>query len=72
MELDGMAPNSNACFGDSGGPAIMHLAGKDRIVGVMSWTGDFCEHFSYYVRVNHVLGFVLKEARRAKRGEVGM
>ncbi len=71
MQLDGMAPNSNACFGDSGGPAIMHLAGKDRIVGVMSWTGDFCEDFSYYVRINHVLPFVLHEARRARRGEVG-
>jgi len=71
MELDGSDPQSNGCFGDSGGPAIMRLAGKDRIVGVMSWVGDFCEDFSYSVRVNHVLRFLLKEAKRARKGEVG-
>ena len=72
MQLDGNAPNANACFGDSGGPAIMHLAGKDRIVGVITWGGDFCEEFTYATRINHVLPFVLGEARRARNGEVGL
>jgi hypothetical protein len=71
MLLDGAAPNSNACFGDSGGPAIMKLGGRDKVVGVMSWTGDFCEEFSYFVRVNHVLPFIFREAKRARKGTVG-
>jgi len=49
----------------------MRIHGKERVVGVMSWTGDFCEEFSYYVRVNHVLPFILREARRARKGLVG-
>lgn len=72
MQIDGSAPNSNACFGDSGGPAIMRVGHRDKVVGVMSWTGDFCEDFSYYVRINHVLPFILNEARRARRGEAGL
>jgi secreted trypsin-like serine protease len=69
MQLDGS--DTNACFGDSGGPAIMKIWGHKRVVGVMSWTGDFCEDFSYYTRINKVLPFIMKQAVRAYRGEAG-
>jgi hypothetical protein len=82
MQLDGSAPRANACFGDSGGPALMgvekghqhhpkhhqhHQKKKQQqVVGVFSWTGDFCEDFSYYVRLDQVASFVIREARRAR------
>jgi hypothetical protein len=73
MQLDGSAPHSNACFGDSGGPALMRAQGRKHgpkeVVGVFSWTGDFCEDFSYYVRLDQVAPFVLKEARFARHRE---
>src|SRR5262249_8440954 len=54
MQIDGDAPHANACFGDSGGPALMRVHGHKQVVGVFSWTGDFCQDFSYYVRLDHV------------------
>ncbi|MEO8181908.1 MAG: S1 family peptidase [Deltaproteobacteria bacterium] len=70
MQLDGSAPHSNACFGDSGGPALMRVHdrkhGAKEVVGVCSWTGDFCEDFSYYVRLDQVESFVQREARFAR------
>ena len=67
MQIDGSPPHSNACFGDSGGPALMRVHHRERVVGVFSWTGDFCEDFAYYVRLDHVAPFVLREARFAHR-----
>lgn len=63
LEIDGTAPNSNSCFGDSGGPALLDIRGQEKIVGVASWTGDNCEGFSYYVRVDRFLPFLLKNAQ---------
>lgn len=67
MELSGADPLANPCFGDSGGPALMEFFGKQHIVGVGSWTGDFCEEFSYYVRVHDFLPFLVKQALKAPR-----
>jgi hypothetical protein len=69
MQIDGSAPRSNACFGDSGGPALMKVDRRERVVGVFSWTGDFCEDFSYYVRLDKVAGFVRHEASFARHRE---
>lgn len=63
MQFAGSGRNANACFGDSGGPALMPVSGDQRIVGVASWTGDNCEKFSYYVRVQTFLSFLQKAAR---------
>ncbi len=69
MQVDGSPPHANACFGDSGGPALMRVGhrGRKEVVGVFSWTGDFCEDFSYYVRLDEVRSFVKKEMRHAWR-----
>ncbi|HKO93184.1 MAG TPA: S1 family peptidase [Polyangiaceae bacterium] len=76
MQLDGSSPHANACFGDSGGPALMRTEdghghrrghhGQQKVVGVFSWTGDFCEDFSYYVRLDQVAPFVIREAVYAR------
>jgi hypothetical protein len=58
MELNGKAPNSNACAGDSGGPAIRNVGGQDYVFGISTWGGNFCESFSYYTRMDPFLPFV--------------
>ena len=81
MQLDGSSPRANSCFGDSGGPALMrfeseaehrhrhghHPQQEQKVVGVSSWTGDFCEDFSYYVRLDQVAPFVMREAWHARQ-----
>lgn len=67
MQLDGRAPLANSCFGDSGGPALRGAGDSQTIVGVSSWTGDFCEDFSYYVRVHDFLPFLTTRALRTRR-----
>ena len=58
MQLNGKAPNSNACAGDSGGPAIRNVSGQDFVFGISTWGGNFCEDFSYYTRLDPFLPFV--------------
>jgi hypothetical protein len=58
MQLNGKAPNSNACAGDSGGPAIRNVGGQDFVFGISTWGGNFCEDFSYYTRLDPFLPFV--------------
>jgi hypothetical protein len=65
MQLEGSAPKSNACFGDSGGPALMRFHGHQQIVGVASWGDDFCNDFAYYVRVHDFLPFLGKAAMKS-------
>ncbi|HET9955354.1 MAG TPA: S1 family peptidase [Polyangiaceae bacterium] len=62
MQFDGKAPYVNACFGDSGGPALMSFAGKYQVVGVATWTGDYCRDFSYYTRVFDFAPFLTEQA----------
>ena len=58
VKLDGHAPNSNGCFGDSGGPIIVNQSGQDYFAGVASWTGLSCEDYSLYVRLDPFLPFL--------------
>jgi Trypsin len=58
FQLNGHSPNANGCAGDSGGPAIRNFDGQERVWGVGSWTGDFCEEFAYYTRLDPFLPFL--------------
>jgi len=58
VKLNGNAPNSNGCFGDSGGPIIVNQYGQDYIAGVASWTGLSCEGYSLYTRLDPFLPFL--------------
>jgi hypothetical protein len=58
VKLDGHAPNSNGCFGDSGGPIIVNQNGQDYLAGVASWTGLYCEDYSLYARLDPFLPFL--------------
>jgi hypothetical protein len=64
LKLDGHAPNANGCAGDSGGPAILNFYGQDRIAGVASWTGLWCEDYSLYTRIDPYLPFLDEAYRR--------
>jgi hypothetical protein len=58
VKLDGRTPNSNVCFGDSGGPIIVNQGGQDYFAGVSSWTGLSCEGYSLYTRLDPFLPFL--------------
>lgn len=57
VKIDGHAPNSNDCFGDSGGPIIVNQFGQDYIAGVEYFGGLFCEDYSLYTRIDPFLPF---------------
>lgn len=58
FQTNGTAPNANPCAGDSGGPAIRKVSGQEYIFGIGSWTGDWCEKFSYFTRIDPFLPFL--------------
>jgi hypothetical protein len=58
VKIDGHAPNSNGCFGDSGGPIIVNNFGQNYVAGVASWTGLSCEDYSLYTRLDPFLPFL--------------
>jgi hypothetical protein len=58
IKMDGRAPNSNGCFGDSGGPFIVRQFGQDYFAGVSYFTGLSCEDYSLYVRLDPFLPFL--------------
>ncbi|HYP99654.1 MAG TPA: trypsin-like serine protease [Polyangiaceae bacterium] len=58
LQLNGTAPNANGCAGDSGSPTIRSFNGQEQVWGISSWTGDFCEKFSYYTRLDAHLPFL--------------
>ena len=67
MQLEGSAPKSNTCFGDSGGPSMFKFFGKHYIVGITSWGDDFCNDFAYHVRISEFLPFLGKAAYKSAR-----
>ena len=67
MQLEGSAPKSNTCFGDSGGPSMFKFFGKHYIVGITSWGDDFCNDFAYHVRISEFLPFLGKAAYKSTR-----
>jgi hypothetical protein len=56
--FDGRAPNANTCAGDSGGPVLLKHGCQEYVYGVSTWTGDYCEEFSYYTRIDPFLPFI--------------
>jgi hypothetical protein len=58
IKLDGRAPNSNGCFGDSGSPFILNQSGQDYVAGVNYFGGLSCEDYSLYVRLDPFLPFL--------------
>jgi hypothetical protein len=58
LKTNGAAPNSNGCFGDSGGPIILNLFGQDYVAGVGYWTGLSCEGYNLFTRIDSFLPFL--------------
>ena len=58
FQLNGTAPNANGCAGDSGGPSIRSFDGQERVWGISTWTGDWCESFQYHTRLDPFLPFL--------------
>jgi hypothetical protein len=58
LKTDGRAPNSNGCFGDSGGPIILNQSGQDYVAGVSYWTGLSCADYNLYTRIDSFLPFL--------------
>ncbi len=58
LKIDGRAPNSNACFGDSGSPLLVTQNGQTYIAGVEYFGGLFCEDYSLYTRLDPFLPFL--------------
>jgi len=58
LKVDGRAPNSNACFGDSGAPLLVTRYGLQYVAGVHYFTGLFCEDYSLYTRLEPFLPFL--------------
>jgi hypothetical protein len=64
VKLDGHAPNSNGCFGDSGSPIIVNQFGQDYLAGVLYFGGLFCEDYSLYTRIDPFLPFLDQAYKR--------
>jgi Trypsin len=58
LKTDGRAPNSNGCFGDSGGPIFVNKFGQEYIAGVGYWTGLSCEDYNLWTRIDPYLPFL--------------
>lgn len=58
LKTNGVAPNSNGCFGDSGGPIILNQSGQDYVAGVGFWTGLSCEDYNLFTRIDSFLPFL--------------
>lgn len=65
--FDGHAPYANACAGDSGGPILTNHGGRPYVFGVSSWTGFYCENYSFYTRIHPFAAFIESAAERAGR-----
>jgi hypothetical protein len=58
IKTNGIKPNSNGCFGDSGGPIILNQFGQDYVAGVFYWTGLSCEDYNLSTRIDSFLPFL--------------
>jgi hypothetical protein len=70
FKLDGTAPNSNMCFGDSGGAMLVSKHGKTYLGGVFFWTGFFCEDYSMFTRMDPFLNFFDDAEKKVGREKV--
>ena len=64
VKFDGHTPNSNSCFGDSGGPIIVNAFGQDYFAGVMYFGGLFCEDYGLATRIDPFLTFLDEAYKR--------
>jgi Trypsin len=64
FKTDGRAPNSNGCFGDSGGPIFINKYGQDYIAGVNYWTGLSCADYNLWTRIDPYLPFLDQAYKR--------
>lgn len=58
IKLDGRAPYSNGCFGDSGSPLLVTQYGQTYIGGVDYFGGLYCEDYSLHTRIDPFLPFL--------------
>lgn len=61
IDVDGKAPLSSGCEGDSGGPLYAGSPAAPALLGVVSWGGSRCgaDHLpSVFAEVRHYVGFV--------------
>jgi hypothetical protein len=58
FKIDGHAPSSNACFGDSGSPLLVSQFGQTYIAGIEYFGGLSCEEYSLYHRIDPFLPFM--------------
>lgn len=58
LKIDGRAPYSNGCFGDSGSPLLVSQYGQTYIAGVEYFGGLYCEDYSLYTRLDAFLPFL--------------
>jgi hypothetical protein len=58
FKLDGRAPYSNGCFGDSGSPLLITQYGQTYIAGVDYFGGLYCEEYSLFTRLDPFLPFL--------------
>ncbi len=58
LKIDGRAPYSNGCFGDSGSPLLISQYGQTYIGGVEYFGGLYCEDYSLYTRLDPFLPFL--------------
>jgi hypothetical protein len=70
FKLDGTAPNSNMCFGDSGGAMLVTKGNKTYLGGVFFWTGFFCEDYSMFTRMDPFLSFFDETERKVGREKI--
>lgn len=58
FKIDGRAPWSNGCFGDSGSPLLINQSGQTYVAGVEYFGGLYCEEYSLYTRLEPFLPFL--------------
>jgi hypothetical protein len=64
LKTSGEAPSANGCAGDSGAPLLVRMAGEERIGGVLSWVGEYCEDYSLFTRTEPFLRYLEQGIRQ--------
>jgi hypothetical protein len=70
FKMDGKAPGSNMCFGDSGGAMLVSKNGKTYLGGVFFWTGFYCEDYSIFTRMDPFLDFTDKAEKKGGKSKL--
>jgi hypothetical protein len=70
IKIDGHAPYSNGCFGDSGSPLLVSQWGQTYIGGIEYFGGLYCEDYSLYTRIDPFLPFFDEAYRKGGQAVV--